>query len=70
MGDILDSSGRHEESIEIFKSIAANSPYSWLARLKMAENLNNTNRLDEAKALLEAMAKERPTDMEPLVRLG
>ncbi|MEL0020224.1 MAG: tetratricopeptide repeat protein, partial [Rickettsiales bacterium] len=70
MGDILDSSGRHEESIEIFKSIAANSPYSWLARLKMVENLNNTNRLDEAKALLEAMAKERLTDMEPLIRLG
>ncbi len=70
MGDILDSSGRHDESIEIFKSIAPNSPYSWLARLKMSENLNNTDRLDEAKALLEVMAKERLTDMEPLIRLG
>ena len=70
MGDILDSSGRHEDSIEIYKSIEKKTSYSWLARLKMAENLNITNRLDEAKDLLEAMAKERPTETDPLVRLG
>ena len=44
--------------------------YGWFARLKTAENLNTTNRLEEAKALLEAMAKERPTETDPLVRLG
>ena len=70
MGDILDSSGRHEDSIEIYKLIRKETSYSWLARLKMAENLNTTDRLDEAKALLEAMAKERPTETDPLVRLG
>jgi tetratricopeptide (TPR) repeat protein len=70
MGDILDSSGRHEDSIEIYKLIGKETSYSWLARLKMAENLNATDRLDEAKDLLEAMAKERPTETDPLVRLG
>ena len=29
-----------------------------------------TDRLDEAKDLLEAMARERPAQSEPLVRLG
>ena len=70
MGDILDSSGRHEDSIEIYKLIGKETSYGWLARLKTAENLNTTNRLEEAKALLEAMAKERPTETDPLVRLG
>jgi tetratricopeptide (TPR) repeat protein len=70
MGDILDSSGRHGDSIEIYKLIGKETSYSWLARLKMAENLNMTGRLDEAKDLLEAMARERPAQTDPLVRLG
>jgi tetratricopeptide (TPR) repeat protein len=70
MGDIFDVSRRYGDSIAIYRTIALDSPYSWMARLKMAENLNNTNRVDEAKALLESMAKERPTDIEPLLRLG
>jgi len=70
MGDIFDISRRYEDAIAIYRTIALNSPYSWLARLKMAENLNNTDRIDEAKALLEALAKERPKDIEPLLRLG
>lgn len=70
MGDILDNGGRHADSIAIYRSIAVNSSYSWLARLKMADNLNNTDRLDEAQALLQEMATERPRDLEPLLRLG
>ena len=70
MGDILDQSDRHADSIAIYQNIALNSPYSWLARLKMAANLDHIDRIDEAKALLEQMAEERPTEIEPLVRLG
>ena len=70
MGDIFDISRRYTDSISIYRTIAFDSPYSWLARLKMAENLNNTDQLDEAKALLETLANERPKDIEPLLRLG
>jgi Flp pilus assembly protein TadD len=70
MGDIFDVSRRYVDSIAIYRTIALDSPYSWLARLKTAENLNNTDRIDEAKALLETLATERPTDIEPLLRLG
>mgnify|MGYP001215182547 CR=1 FL=1 len=70
MGDILDQSDRHADSIAIYQNIALDSPYSWLARLKMAANLDHIDRIDEAKALLEKMAEERPTEIEPLVRLG
>ena len=70
MGDIFDISRRYADSIAIYRTIALNSPYSWLARLKMAENLNNTDRVDEAKTLLESLATERPKDIEPLLRLG
>ncbi|PPR62593.1 MAG: Beta-barrel assembly-enhancing protease [Alphaproteobacteria bacterium MarineAlpha4_Bin2] len=70
MGDILDHSKRHTDSIAIYRSITRNSPYSWLARLKMAVNLDRADRIQEAKSLLEEMAKERPTEIEPLVRLG
>lgn len=70
MGDILDHRKRHTDSIAIYQRIERNSPYSWLARLKIAVNLDRIDRIDEAKTLLEEMAKERPTEIEPLVRLG
>lgn len=70
MGDVFDTSRRYADSIGIFKAIALDSPYSWLARLKMAENLNNLDRVEEAKSLLEMLAKERATEVEPLLRLG
>jgi Flp pilus assembly protein TadD len=70
MGDIIGISRRYGDSITIYRTIALDSPYSWLARLKMAESLNNAGRVNEAEALLEVLAKERPTDIEPLLRLG
>lgn len=70
MGDILDNGHQYNDSISLYETIKANSSYSWLARLKMADSLKNVDRLEEAKALLEAMAKERPTEIEPLIRLG
>ena len=70
MGDILDQSERHADSISIYRNITLDSPYSWLARLKMAANFDRIDRIDEAKTLLEQMAEERPTEIEPLVRLG
>jgi len=70
LGDILDQSDRHADSIAIYQNIALDSPYSWLARLKMAASLDHVDRIDEAKALLEQMAAERPAEIEPLVRLG
>ena len=70
MGDILDNGHQYNDSITLYESVKADSSYSWLARLKMADSLKNVDRLDEAKALLEVMAKERPKEIEPLIRLG
>ena len=70
MGNILDVLKRYSDSIEIYKSVEANSPHSWLAGLKMAENLNNVDRINEAKALLQKLANQRPKEIEPLMYLG
>lgn len=70
MGDILDGNRRFEDSIKVYRAVDRNSSYSWLARLRIAENLNDLGRIEEARKLLEDMAAERPTETDPLIRLG
>ena len=70
MGNILDVLKRYNDSIEIYKSVEPNSPYSWLSDLKMAENLNSVDRINEARALLQKLANQRPKEIQPLMYLG
>lgn len=70
VGDILDQQKRHAESNAVFARIDPAAPLGWTARLRIAENLHQLDRTDEAHALLEAMAAERPERTEALATLG
>lgn len=54
----------------LYAAIPARSPFSWLARLHLADNLDRMDKTDEAVNILMKMAKERPTLAHPLIQLG
>ena len=70
VGDILDQQKRFEESNAVFARIPADSPLSWPARLRTADNLVQLDKADAAIALLETMAGERPERTDALASLG
>jgi Flp pilus assembly protein TadD len=57
-------------SLAVYQSIDRASPVSWSARLKAALELDELNRTDEAVALLQAMAAEKPQRADALITLG
>ncbi len=70
VGQILEDRGRYNEAIEELAQIGTGSSYRWQARLSMADNMEELERLDEAVALLEELAAERPERSEPLTKIG
>ncbi len=70
IGDILSGRERFAEAIEVYRSVETASPYGWVARLRVADALYELGRLEEAVALLGAMADERPERRDALIKLG
>ncbi len=70
IGEVLQGQGRGAEAIAIYRQVPARSPYSWMAGLRVANELEGLERVDEAAAELEALAAARPARFEPLYRLG
>ncbi len=69
-GEILEDQGRSLEAIAAYRQIDPASPFTWTARLRIAEQLDELGRTDEAAAELEALAEDWPDHYEPLYRLG
>ncbi len=70
LGEILQSQQRGAQAIAVYRKVPDDSPFNWLARLRIAEELGRLERIDEASAELEAIAALRPQRFEPLLRLG
>lgn len=70
VADILDGGGRYADANALFARIPRDSPLSWSARLRIAENLQSLGESDAAIAELRAMSAERPERIESLVALG
>jgi len=70
LGNILLADNRLLEANELFQSVPPTSPYAWPVRLRIADNLDDLGRTDEAADLLRAMANEEPDSADPLIRLG
>jgi tetratricopeptide (TPR) repeat protein len=70
IGEILQSHGRSEAAIAIYREIPSDSALGWPARLRISEELYNLERLDEAIAELRRLAAERPERFEALYQLG
>jgi tetratricopeptide (TPR) repeat protein len=70
VADILEIYRRPEEALAINRAIDPKSAYGWSARARIASDLDQLGRTDEAVAELKAMAAERPNRASPLVQLG
>ncbi len=70
IGELMDEGKQHEYANAIYGSIALSSPYSWSARIRIANNLADMDEVDEAVSILEKMAEERTERTDALIRLG
>ena len=70
VGEVLDGQGRQAEANALFNRIPRNSPFSWSARLRVAQNLYETGDVDGAIRDLRAMAAERTDRIDALLVLG
>jgi len=70
VGEVMEGRDRGQDAIDSYRRIDPSSPLAWTARLRVAEELGEMERTDEAVAELEALAAERPESFEPLYRIG
>ena len=59
-----------EAALNAWQAIPAQSPHAWAAALQMAGELHGLGRRDDALALLDDLAQQRPERFEPLLRKG
>jgi tetratricopeptide (TPR) repeat protein len=69
-GEIMETQGRNEAAAEAYRAVPPRSPYAWNARLRLAGNLEALGETDRAVAELRAMAAERASLPDPLIRAG
>lgn len=72
VGDILSARDRDETALTEYRTIGvtASPAMQWMARLRQVEVLRELKHGEEATALLEKMAAERPERTDALLRLG
>lgn len=67
---ILERLNRHDAAIVALNEVTEGSVFDWDARMQIADNLISLKRDEAAIQHLEAMAEERPDDIDALDRLG
>lgn len=70
LGEILEGLEEPDSAIEAYEHVSRQSPLSWTVRLKIADNLDMLDRVDEAVTTLRALAAERPNRTDPLIALA
>jgi tetratricopeptide (TPR) repeat protein len=70
LGDMFESDNRLDKANAVYATINSKSPFNWSTQLRFAANLDRLDKLDEATARLRALAKERPSEPDPLIQLG
>ncbi len=70
LGEILQGQGRGAEAIAAYRAVSSESVFSWMVRLRVAEELERLEKIDDAVAELESLAETRPERAEALIRLG
>jgi tetratricopeptide (TPR) repeat protein len=70
LANAQETAHRYEEAIETYDKIPQGTPLQSAIDIRKAFDLNSLDRVDEAKALLEQLAKKDPKDVRPLEALG
>ncbi|HSO48036.1 MAG TPA: tetratricopeptide repeat protein [Rhizobiaceae bacterium] len=70
LAGIFEAQKRHERANEYYARIGKDSPFHRRAELEYALNLNDLEKVDEAKAKLRALVEEEPDDLLAYSTLG
>jgi tetratricopeptide (TPR) repeat protein len=70
MADAQEAAKRYEAANEAFGRIGSGTSIEILVDIRKATNLNRLERIAEAQALLEDLARRHPRDVRPLEALG
>lgn len=63
LADLLDSQNLPERANKLFAKVSETSPYKRIARLEMALNLDELDKLDEARKEMDQLLKSDPNDL-------
>ncbi len=70
IGELLQDQQRHADAIAAYRSVPADSAYGWVVGLRIAEELHELERTDQAIGDLKSLAAARPERFEPWYRIG
>jgi tetratricopeptide (TPR) repeat protein len=70
LANFYETAKKYDSAIQAYDRIPKGGPLQSAIDIRKALNLNQLERVDEAKALLEAQAAENPSDIKPLDALG
>ncbi len=70
LGEIFEALDRSADAIATYREVPPDSPLHWSTRLRVAANLDEIGRTDEAIAEFRAMAALRVDREDPLLALG
>ena len=70
LGEIYQSNDKHELAIKAYDQLPMDSPLWLNAQIRKAFAMNSLDRVEEAKTLLDKLAKEKPQESKPLDALG
>jgi len=69
-GDILANLDQFDASNRLYRTVAASSPYYRTAQLRVSRNLEDSNKVEEAAALLRRLAEAAPDQADAWLTLG
>ncbi|MDQ0315858.1 tetratricopeptide repeat protein [Amorphus orientalis] len=70
LASLHESMQQHEQAIAVYRTIPETSPLSRSAKVQIGLNLNAIDKVDAAKAQLEPLVDEDPSDLSAIVALG
>ena len=70
LGEIYQEQDRSLSAIEVYRTVPKDSPFAWMVRLRIADELDKIEQVDLALAELDSLANERPDQYEPYYRMG
>jgi tetratricopeptide (TPR) repeat protein len=70
LANVYESTKRYDKAISTYGKISKDTPLETAVAIRTAINLNQLDRVDEAKDLLEKLARQDPSDLRPLDALG
>ncbi|MFI4988929.1 MAG: tetratricopeptide repeat protein, partial [Alphaproteobacteria bacterium] len=70
LGDMLEGERRETEALALYRGVPPDSPLYFSARLRVADVLRETDKLDGAIKELDTLAEQYPDSFEPLATEG